>query len=67
MFHSTTKQICEAVKKYFSYEKNGFRFHTTYDRLFTMRQDGHSLNDYFGSILSSTQELNFYQPMTMDK
>lgn len=49
MFYLTTNEICQR-HILFSHKKSALRVYNTYDRFFTIRQEGQMLEDYFGSI-----------------
>lgn len=65
IFHSTMKQVLDAVKKHLSHEMNAFCLYIVYDKLFTMRHMVAPLRTILAlsAIRSLAQELSFYQPI----
>ncbi|KAL0386536.1 UNVERIFIED_CONTAM: hypothetical protein Slati_4545400 [Sesamum latifolium] len=63
MFLSSAKEIWDTLRDMYSHEKNVSHVFELYEKLFSLKQDGRSVTDYFASLKGVPDEILLYHPL----
>ncbi|KAL0342592.1 UNVERIFIED_CONTAM: hypothetical protein Scaly_1921800 [Sesamum calycinum] len=66
VFLTTDKAMWDALHDMYSHEKSISRVFELYERLFSLKQDGRAVSDYFASLKGTTNEILLYHPLICD-
>ncbi|KAK4390000.1 Retrovirus-related Pol polyprotein from transposon TNT 1-94 [Sesamum angolense] len=66
MFLNTAKAMWDALHDMYSHEKNISRVFELYERLFSLKQDGRAVSDYFALLKGTSDEILLYHPLSCD-
>ncbi|KAK4388462.1 hypothetical protein Sango_2452800 [Sesamum angolense] len=66
MFLTTAKAMWDAFHDMYSHEKNISRVFELYERLFSLKQDGRAVSDYFALLKGTSDEILLYHPLSCD-
>ncbi|KAK4402403.1 Retrovirus-related Pol polyprotein from transposon RE1 [Sesamum angolense] len=66
MFLTTAKAMWDALRDMYFHEKNISRVFELYERLFSLKQDGRAVSDYFALLKGTSDEILLYHPLSSD-
>ncbi|KAL0336490.1 UNVERIFIED_CONTAM: Retrovirus-related Pol polyprotein from transposon RE2 [Sesamum radiatum] len=66
MFLTTAKAMWDALHDMYPHEKNISRVYELYERLFSLKQDGRAVSDYFALLKGTSDEILLYHPLSCD-